>query len=67
VAEAFEAGWLTSARESAGAHDASRAPAGTQPDALEVVEVDDEEIVEGTQPQWALEEMDVEEIDVKFD
>jgi phosphonate transport system substrate-binding protein len=63
VAEAFEAGWLTTAREAPVPLEAARAPSGTIPDAAEVVEVGDADVVGDSREQWALDEMDVEEID----
>jgi phosphate/phosphite/phosphonate ABC transporter binding protein len=67
VTEAFEAGWLTTANEAPAPLDVPRVPSGTMPDALEVVDLSDAEIAEASQPTWALDEMDVEEIDVTFD
>lgn len=61
VAEAYQSGWLE-------VHEPTlEAPAPrsqTLPDAQEVLQVDDAEIAESGDEEWALDEMEVEEIDV---
>jgi phosphate/phosphite/phosphonate ABC transporter binding protein len=61
-AEAYQAGWL----EVSDTLQNPRAPAMTIPEAHEMVDVDDE-VLEVTDEEWALDEMEVEEVDVSFE
>ena len=69
VAEAYQAGWLDVREPTL----ELRLPLVTIPDALETLDgndvddVDDAEVVEATQQEWALSEIEAEEIDVTFE
>jgi phosphate/phosphite/phosphonate ABC transporter binding protein len=64
VAEAYQSGWLE-VREPTLEVPQARVP--TIPDAQEIVDVDDAEVVEVGDEEWALDEMEAEEIDVTVD
>ena len=67
VAEAYQAGWLTTATDVHERVDVPRMPSPTVPDAYEVVEVDDEAIDVTSDADWTLDEIEAEEIDVTLD
>jgi hypothetical protein len=61
VAEAYQSGWLQVREPTL---EVPRAPSRTIPDAQEVIDVDDAEVVESADEEWALDEMEVE-VDVE--
>jgi phosphate/phosphite/phosphonate ABC transporter binding protein len=63
VAEAYQSGWLV-VREPT---EVPIAGPRTIPDAQEIAEVGDADVVEGTGEEWALDEMEAESIDVSID
>jgi phosphate/phosphite/phosphonate ABC transporter binding protein len=64
VAEAYEAGWLEVREPTL---EQPHARQVTIPDAQEFLDVDDVDVVESTHEEWALDEIEAEEIDVTFD
>ncbi len=64
VAEAYQSGWLAVHEPTA---ETPLARSQTIPDAQEIMEVDDAEVVEASGQEWALSEMEAEEIEVTFD
>jgi hypothetical protein len=64
VAEAYEAGWLEVREPTIEQPHVRQA---TIPDAQEFIDVDEAEVVESTHEEWALDEIEAEEIDVTFD
>jgi phosphate/phosphite/phosphonate ABC transporter binding protein len=73
VAEAYQCGWLEVREPTL---EIPHAPMVTIPDAQEVIDVDDvddvddlddDDLVEGTHEEWALDEMEAEEIEVELD
>lgn len=64
VAEAYQSGWLDVHEPTL---EVPHARSTTIPDAQEVVDVDGADVVELGDEEWALDEMEAEEIDVTFD
>jgi phosphate/phosphite/phosphonate ABC transporter binding protein len=63
VAEAYQSGWLD-VRDTL---EVPRAPLHTIPEARDVIEVDAADLVEASDGEWALDEIDLDEVDVSFD
>lgn len=64
VAEAYQSGWLEVSQPTL---EAPAPRSTTIPDAEEILDVDDAAVIEGADEEWALDEMEAEEIDVPLD